>query len=166
MAARQAAIEEKKCTAEELEEAVRNTGESFFRQLTTDVASANVSVQALETLCDEKFGRDAPNFANLKKALEDLQDAVREFWKPPEEKEQEAEAPAEQPDEAVPEVQTSSTATPARKLAAVSEEPSDPDDAVRRLLGLARYLRLATPANPLSYAVLRGLRWGALRACV
>jgi len=165
MAARQAAIEEKKCTAEEFDEAVRNTGESFFRQLTTDLASANVSVQALETLCDEKFGRDAPNFANLKEALEDLQDAVREFWKPPEEKEQEAEAPAEQPDEAVPEGQTSSTATPARKRAAVSEEPADPDDAVRRLLGLARYLRLATPANPVSYAVLRGLRWGELRAC-
>ncbi len=164
MAARQAAIEEKKCTAEEFDEAVRNTGESFFRQLTTDLTAANVSVQSLETLCDEKFGRDAPNFANLKKALEDLQDAVREFWKPPEEKEQQVGAPAEPPDEVASAQAPSASVAPARKQARVSEEPVDPDDAVRRILGLARYLRLANPANPAPYMVLRGLRWGELRA--
>src|SRR5260370_21274210 len=108
MAARQAAIEEKKCTAEEFDEAVRNTGESFFRQLTTDLASANVSVQALETLCDEKFGRDSPNSANLKKAREDLQDAVREFWKPPEKKEQQPDAPPDAPAPPAPGPQTPS----------------------------------------------------------
>ena len=164
MAARQAAIDEKKCTAEEFDEAVKNTPESFFRQLTEDLAAANVSVQSLETLCDEKFGRDAPNFANLKKALEDLQDAVREFWKPAEEKEPELEAPAEPPEESVSERGTSLAAAPARKRAGISEEPADPDDAVRRLIGVARYLRLANPANPVPYMVLRGLRWGELRS--
>lgn len=164
MAARQAAIDEKKCTAEEFDEAVKNTPESFFRQLTEDLAAANVSVQSLETLCDEKFGRDAPNFANLKKALEDLQDAVREFWKPAEEKEPEPEAPAEPPEEGVSERGTSLAAAPARKRAGISEEPADPDDAVRRLIGVARYLRLANPANPVPYMVLRGLRWGELRS--
>src|SRR6266851_2708618 len=164
MAARQAAIEEKKCTAEEFDEGVRNTGEPFFKQLTADLAAATDSAQAMATLCDEKFGRDAPNFANLKKALEDLQDAVREFWKPAEEKETEAETPAEQSDEAGSEQATSSAAAPARKRGTVSEEPADPDDAVRRMHGLARYLRLANPASPVPYMVLRGLRWGELRA--
>src|SRR5882762_11759158 len=164
MAARQAAIEEKKCTAEEFDEAVRNTGESFFRQLTEDLTAATVSVQAMETLCDGKFGREAPNFANLKRGLEDLQDAVREFWRPAEEKEPDAEAVAEQTDGAVSEQERSSAAAPARKRPAVSEEPADPDDAVRRMLGLARYLRLANPANPVPHMVLRGLRWGELRA--
>src|SRR6267154_2988818 len=131
MAARQAAIEEKKCTAEEFDEAVRNTGESFFRQLTEDLTAATVSVQAMETLCDGKFGREAV---------------------------------AEQTDGAVSEQERSSAAAPARKRPAVSEEPADPDDAVRRMLGLARYLRLANPANPVPYMVLRGLRWGELRA--
>jgi len=164
MAARQAAIEEKKCTAEEFDEGVRNTGEPFFKQLTADLAAATDSAQAMATLCDEKFGRDAPNFANLKKALEDLQDAVREFWKPAEDKEAEAETPAEQSDEAGSEQATSSAAAPARKRGTVSEEPADPDDAVRRMHGLARYLRLANPASPVPYMVLRGLRWGELRA--
>ncbi len=107
MAARQAAIQEKKCTAEEFDEAVRNTGEPFFRQFMEDLAAANISVQAMETLCDEKFGREAPNFANLKKALEDLQDAVREFWKPTEEREPEGEALTEQQESAVSEQETS-----------------------------------------------------------
>src|SRR6266436_4201551 len=137
MAARQAAIEEKKCKAEEFDEAVRNTGEPFFRQFMEDLAAANISVQAMETLCDEKFGREAPNFANLKKALEDLQDAVREFWKPPEEKQPEEELPAEQPDESVSEQATSASAASVRKRAAVSEEIANPDDAVRRSHGLA-----------------------------
>ncbi len=163
MTARQTAIAEKKCTAEEFDEAVRNTGETYYRQLTADLIAAGESTQALETLSDEKFGREAPNFANLKKALEDLQDAVREFWKPPEEKQPEEELPAEQPDESVSE-QASNSSAPARKRAAASEELTDPDDAVRRIHGLARFLRLANPANPAPYMVLRGLRWSELRA--
>lgn len=163
MTARQTAIAEKKCTAEEFDEAVRNTGETYYRQLTADLLAAVESAQALETLSDEKFGREAPNFANLKKALEDLQDAVREFWKPPEEKQPEDEIPAEQPDESVSE-QAAASATPARKRSAVAEEIADPDDAVRRIHGLARYLRLANPTNPAPYMVLRGLRWSELRA--
>src|SRR5712692_7693583 len=145
MAARQAAIEEKKCTAEEFDEGVRNTGEPFFKQLTADLAAATDSAQAMATLCDEKFGRDAPNFANLKKALEDLQDAVREFWKPAEEKEAEAEpeAVAEEQGEAVSQTGTASAAAAVRKRVAVSEEPAGPEDALRRMHALTRYLRLA-----------------------
>src|SRR6267154_860993 len=104
------------------------------------------------------------NDAKLKRGLEALEDAVREFWRPAEEKEPDAEAVAEQTDGAVSEQERSSAAAPARKRPAVSEEPADPDDAVRRMLGLARYLRLANPANPVPYMVLRGLRWGELRA--
>lgn len=163
-AARQAAIEEKKCTGEEFDEAVRNTGESYYRQLTADLTAAVNSVQALETLCDEKFGREAPNFANLKKALEDLQDAVREFWRPAEEKEPESEVATAQSDAAVPEQEAPELVAPSRKRAAASEEPTDPDDAVRRMVGLARYLRHANAASPVPYMVLRGLRWGELRS--
>jgi type VI secretion system protein ImpA len=162
-AARQAAIEEKKCTAEEFDEGVRNTGESYYRQLTADLTAAVNSVQALETLCDEKFGRQGPNFANLKKALEDLQDTVREFWKPEEEK-PEAEAAAEQPEDAASEQGKIAAAAPARKRSAASEEPADPEDAVRRVVSLVRFLRVANAANPVPYMILRGLRWGELRA--
>jgi type VI secretion system protein ImpA len=166
MAARQAAIEEKKCTGEEFDEAVKNTGESFYRQLTSDLAAAMDSAAGLETLCDEKFGRSAPSFANLRKALEDLQDCVREFWKPPEDKQPEPEPLAEEPlgisaSEAIG--TGGAAAAPARKRAP-SAEPADPEEAVRSVAAMARYLRAANPANPVPYLVLRGLRWGELRA--
>ena len=164
MAARQAAIEEKKCTGEEFDDAARNTGESYYRQLTADLVAAVESVNALETLCDEKFGREAPNFANLKKALEDLQDTVREFWKPAEEKGPEGEVATEEAEAVFSNQGVTAAAAPARKRAVASEEPADPEDAVRRMVALARYLRVANAASPVPYMVLRGLRWGELRA--
>jgi len=162
-AARQVAIGEKKCTGEEFDQAVKNTGESFYRQLTADLATADNSLQALEQLCDEKFGRVAPNFANLKKALEDLQDLVREYWKPEEKKQPEAGVQEEQVEEAPTDLETDATTAP-RKRATTAEEPADPDDAVRRLVALARFLRQANAASPVPYMILRGLRWGELRA--
>lgn len=162
-AARQVAISEKKCTGEEFDQAVKNTGESYYRQLATDLAAADNSVQALEHLCDEKFGRDAPNFANLKKALEDVRDLVREYWKPEEERQPEVAVPEEQLEEAHAEQPADATAAP-RKRATTTEEPADADDAVRRLVALARFLRQANAASPVPYMILRGLRWGELRA--
>jgi len=143
---------------------VKASGDAFYRQLTSDLQAAMEAVESLESLSDEKFGRDAPGFAVLKKALEDLQDAVREYWKPAEEAQ---EAPAEQEElvEEAPSGQPGGAATaPTRKQRAVTEEPADADDAVRRVVALARFLRHADPASPVSYLLLRGLRWGELRA--
>ncbi|HEY6945450.1 MAG TPA: type VI secretion system protein TssA [Candidatus Acidoferrum sp.] len=162
--ARQAALEEKRCTPEEFDEGVKITGDAFYRQLTDDLLAAIEAAQALETLTDEKFPRDdAPNFANLKKALEDLQDAVREYWKPPEEKP--PEPPEEEPQLEQVEVapQVASGDTPPRKRATASEEPADAEEAVRRVTALTRFLRTANPSNPVPYLLLRGLRWGELR---
>src|SRR5713101_1406156 len=60
-AARAAAIEEKKCTAEEFDEAVRATGDAYYEKLAGDIAAAVESVQSLEALSDSKFGREGPN---------------------------------------------------------------------------------------------------------
>src|ERR1700687_1673025 len=127
------------------------------------VGAAVDSVQSLEARCDAKFGGSAPNFANLKKALEDLQDSVREFWKPAE-KEAAPEVAPEDSLESVSGQETGAAAPPARKRVSAAEQPADPDDAVRGMVALARYLRLANPASPVPYMVLRALRWGELRA--
>jgi type VI secretion system protein ImpA len=154
------AIEEKKCTREEFDKAVKDTGEAYYRQLTADLAASGAAISALETRCDEKFGREAPNFANLKKALEDLQDAVREIWSSAEE------APER---EVILEETIETDERPVISLVAperppTSNEPAGPDDAVTRIIEIVRFLRFANPANPVSYMILRGLRWGELRA--
>src|SRR5215472_3297321 len=165
MAARQAALGEKKCTPEEFEEGVKAGGDAFYSKLTGDLVSAIEAAQALEGLSDEKFGRDAPSFANLKKALEDLQDAVREYWKPQEEEipEPQVEEGGE-PETAEVVEQAPTSAAAARKRGTATEEPADAEDALRRLVALARFLRQANPGNPVPYMILRGLRWGELRA--
>ncbi|MGC1614851.1 MAG: type VI secretion system protein TssA, partial [Candidatus Acidiferrum sp.] len=81
-AARAAAIAEKKCTAEEFDEAVRATGDAYYEKLTADLVAALESLQALETLSDEKFGREAPSFSSLRTALEELQDIVKQYHNP------------------------------------------------------------------------------------
>jgi type VI secretion system protein ImpA len=49
----------------------------------------------------------------------------------------------------------------AKKLAA---EPADPQEALERVAAAARYLRQQDPGNPAPYLMLRGMRWGELRA--
>lgn len=164
---REAAIQIGKCTPERFNESVRISGEAHHAQLTKDISDTLEAIQALETLTEEKFGREAPSFVKMKKALEDLQDTVREYWKPAEEKplEEEEEQLRGQLDEqvgAAPEASVS--AAPVRKRGAVTEEPADAEDAVRRLIALASFLRKTNPASPISYMVLRDLRWGELRS--
>jgi type VI secretion system protein ImpA len=160
-AARAAAIAEKKCTAEEFDEAVRATGDAYYEKLSANLVAALESLQALETLSDEKFGREAPSFANLRTALEELQDFVKQYHKPAGEvTEETAEAPAE---EAVDESAAASGPAAAKKKS-VTAEPADRDDAMQRLTIVAHFLRHESPLNPVPYLLLRALRWGELRS--
>lgn len=52
---------------------------------------------------------------------------------------------------------------PAR-VAVVGLDPADQDDAAARLAAVAAYLRKETPYSPAPYLLLRGFRWGELRA--
>src|SRR5580693_1113146 len=162
-AARATAIAEKKCTAEEFDEAVKVTGDAYYEKLAGNLVAALESLQALETLSDEKFGREAPSFANLRTALEEVQDLVKQYHKPAEEvTEEPAEAPAE---EAVEEsVAAAASGAPAAKKKSVTAEPADRDDAIQRLAIVAHFLRHESPVNPVPYLLLRALRWGELRA--
>ncbi len=162
-AARATAITEKKCTAEEFDEAVKVTGDAYYEKLASNLVAALESLQLLETLSDEKFGREAPSFANLRTALEEVQDVVKQYHKPAEEvTEETAEAPTE---EAVEEsVAATAAGAPAVKKKSATAEPADRDDALQRLTVVAHFLRHESPVNPIPYLLLRALRWGELRA--
>jgi type VI secretion system protein ImpA len=162
-AARATAIAEKKCTAEEFDEAVRATGDPYYEKLAGNLTAALESLTSLETLSDEKFGREAPSYASLRTALEELQDFVRQYHKPAEEvAEEPAEAPAE---ESVEEsASPAGPGAPAAKKKSVTAEPADREDALQRLAVVAHFLRHESPVNPVPYLLLRALRWGELRA--
>ncbi len=162
-AARATAIAEKKCTAEEFDEAVKATGDAYYEKLAANLVAALESLQSLETLSDEKFGREAPSYSNLRTALEELQDVVKQYHKPAEEAvEETTEAAAE---EVVEEpVAAATSGSPAAKKKSVIAEPADRDDAMQRLAIVAHFLRHENPLNPISYLLLRAMRWGELRA--
>jgi type VI secretion system protein ImpA len=162
-AARATAIAEKKCTAEEFDDAVRATGDAYYEKLSANLVAALGSLQSLETLSDEKFGREAPSYANLRTALEELQDFVSQYHKPVEEATEEtAETRA---DETADEVAAGvASGAPATKKKSVAAEPADRDDAMQRLTVVAHFLRHESPLNPVPYLLLRAVRWGELRA--
>ena len=161
--ARATAIAEKKCTAEEFDEAVRATGDAYYEKLAGNLTAALESLQSLETLSDEKFGREAPSYASLRTALEELQDFVRQYHKPAEEvTEEPAEAPTEETVEES--VAAAASGAPAAKKKSVTAEPADREDALQRLAVVAHFLRHESPVNPVPYLLLRALRWGELRA--
>jgi type VI secretion system protein ImpA len=74
----------------------------------------------------------------------------------------EAAATEELPEEPAAEEETPATRSPA--LHKPAAEPVDQDDAFQRVTAVAAYLRRNDPSNPLPYLLLRGLRWGELRA--
>jgi len=163
-AARNAAInDDKKCSAEEFDDAVRATGDAYYEKLGGSLTAALESLDALGTLSDEKFGRDAPNFASLRTALEEMQEMVQHYYKPAVE---EPETPAEEPAEEVQEESSAAAAsgTAPAKRRAVSAEPVDRDDAMQRVAAVAGFLRRESPQNPVPYLLLRAARWGELRA--
>ena len=163
-AARNAAInDDKKCSAEEFDDAVRATGDAYYEKLGGSLTAALESLDALGTLSDEKFGRDAPNFAGLRTALEEMQEMVQHYYKPAVE---EPETPAEEPAEEVQEESSAAAAsgTAPAKRRAVSAEPVDRDDAMQRVAAVAGFLRRESPQNPVPYLLLRAARWGELRA--
>jgi type VI secretion system protein ImpA len=162
-AARAAAIAEKKCTAEEFDEAIRATGDAYYEKLAANLTAALESLQSLETLSDEKFGREAPSFSNLRTALDELLDFVKQYHKPAEEvTEEPADTPAE--DAAEETAAAVGTAAPAAKKKSVTAEPADRDDAMQRLAIVAHFLRHESPLNPVPYLLLRAMRWGEIRA--
>ncbi|MGC1087292.1 MAG: type VI secretion system protein TssA [Candidatus Acidiferrum sp.] len=166
-AARATAIAEKKCTAEEFDEAVRTTGDAYYEKLSGDLVAALESLQSLESLSDEKFGPEAPSFANLRGALEELQDIVKQYHQPAAETtETEAETVAEAEEAAGDSGAGGGSATPAAKKrsGAVSVEPLNRDDAMQRLTIVANFLRHESAMNPVPYLLLRAMRWGELRA--
>ncbi len=176
-AARQQAIEEKKVTPEEFDEALTTTKKAFYQQAADDLEKTLESLQALDAVANEKFGDAAPAFGPLRSALEEVKQTVRILLKKKEELEPSPESAAEETAEAVEEASISAEETGQAEAAEaapeaprraprkiVSEEPEDRDDAIRRVIAVARYWRQQEPYSPVPYLILRGLRWGELRA--
>ncbi len=163
--ARQTAIEAGKLTPEDFDQAFGATPKPWYRQLVTDVERAQAAVEALNTLCGERFGRDAPSFIPMRDALEELHRGVQGLLA------RKLQLDPDPVDAAAGGVAAGGTGAAGTAAAGggaggggLPAEPVDRADATARMVGAARFLRRGEPTSPVSYLILRVLRWGELRA--
>ncbi len=168
--ARETAVSEGKITVEEFDNAFKLTPTKSYEAWVAELDSSSELLAELNDLCNEKFGDFAPSFSKLQSGLEEVRHTANSLLQKKLEAEGRVAAPAAE--EAVEEdaaeetSEESTSARPARtaKRKVVGLEPADMEDAVARLDAVAKFLRVSDPFNPAAYLLLRGFRWGELRA--
>lgn len=173
-AKRDEAIADKKATPEEFNEAFTATKKADYKAWSAELEAVQESIDSLDGVAREKFGDLAPSFEDLRLTVEnDLKRAMRTLLKlkleadpdPVETVEVSEPAQAEEiasGQEGTTE-ETASAAAPATRHG-ISAEPADRDDAIKCVVAVASYLRQQEPYSPVPYLMLRGVRWGELRA--
>ncbi|MHC1742013.1 MAG: type VI secretion system protein TssA [Syntrophobacteraceae bacterium] len=78
---REERIGEGKLSAEEFDGAVTGSPGSFYVALTKDVAATREAFDKLDSVLDERFGKDAPRLAEMKESIEECQRLVTKLLK-------------------------------------------------------------------------------------
>src|SRR6185503_12016884 len=165
---RQAMVEEGKLTPEELEKGFQATPKPWLKTLVADVDGTLEVLQNLDDLSQERFGNAAPSYAKVRGALEDVQRTARQLLKRKLELDPDPMTPAT--DSEFAEGASSAVSIPQGIVlpgslgGQVSSQPTSREDAAARIAASAKFLRQSDPTNPASYLLLRGFRWGELRA--
>ncbi|MBZ5592590.1 MAG: type VI secretion system protein TssA [Acidobacteriia bacterium] len=162
--ARTQAIADGKITAEDFDAAFSATPKTFYVECKQNLDDCLAAIQSLAEACDSKFGDATPGFGGLRTSLEEVRSTVNGLLQKKRELEPDEE-PAAHADEAAGQSGDAEAAGPApARRKTVTEEPADKDDAFARVAMVAKYLRREDPYSPAPYLMLRGLRWGELRA--
>ncbi len=171
--ARAAAIKQGKIPPEALDKCFEETPKAFYAKVEKDLDSCLESLAPLKECCNAKFGDVAPSLGPLESALGEIRIVVHGFLQKKREKEPDPVQVA--PAKAAPEAAPGSPSEPAAAGAVpsgvmfsveTSSEPPDRLEAVRKITEAAAFLRRREPRSPASYLMLRGLRWGELRAAI
>lgn len=180
--ARQKEIAAGKLAAEDWDKAFLETPKALYAGAEKALDACLATVTRLGEVCDEKCGDDSPAFNKLKETLTEIRHQVHQFLQKKRETEPdevEAAPAADVPGEAAETpltdapalavVPTYGGAAAAPALAAVAAvaipaEPADRALAIGQVVAAAAFLRKREPYSPAPYLMLRGLRWGELRA--
>jgi type VI secretion system protein ImpA len=167
--ARAKKIAEGKLAPEAFDKSFVETPKAFYLQTEKDLDATLAAVQQLDDLCTAKFGPTAPSFAKLKTATEEVRHTVHQLLQKKRETEPDPVVVAPEPPAAAQAAapvegdQPPASGTPVL-VAMASAEPVDRRDAVDRVAKAAAFLRKREPYSPAPYLMMRGLRWGELRA--
>jgi type VI secretion system protein ImpA len=167
---RAVAIKEGKLAPEVFDAAFEETPKKFYAQAEKDLDASLLLVRQLQDSCDPKFVDEGPSFGPLRSALESTRHLIHGFLQKKREKEPDpVETVAVEP--GAEGAAGEATATGQVRVGVLitvegSSEPPDRIEAISKIAEVAAFLRRREPKSPASYLMLRGLRWGELRAAV
>jgi type VI secretion system protein ImpA len=172
--ARAKKIAEGKLAPEAFDKSFADTPKAFYVQAEKNIDASLAALQQLDQLCEAKFGAMAPSFGKLKAALEEVRLIVHQLLQKKRESEPDpvvaspepptAPAEATQPQTVIGQGSEGSPIPAPVAVAMVNAEPVDRRDAVNNVARAAAFLRKQEPHSPAPYLMMRGLRWGELRA--
>jgi type VI secretion system protein ImpA len=122
--ARDELIAEGKITAEAFDAGVAKSSRSFYESLAESLAASRQEFEALDSLLDKKFGREAPRVAELKTALAECDQLVTKLVKEKGGREPAAKRVAEKPLKPVG-AEAATPRDPKKEPAAVDALPSE-----------------------------------------
>ncbi len=166
-AARKTKLDEGKLAPETFDESFTQTPKLFYVNLEASLVQILTNVKELAKICDGKFGEYTPSFTRFVQAAEEIKqvnkgllDKKREIEPDPIE-----EAPAEAEVAADGSlVEPSAVGSGINIAAFTGAEPASRKALIEGLVHAAAQLRQLDPTNPGSYLMMRGLRFGELRA--
>ncbi len=168
---RNLAIKEGKLAPEVFDAAFEDTPKKFYAQAEKDLDACLQLVGQLQESCDPKFVDEGPSFGPLRSALEATRHLIHGFLQKKREKEPDPVEPVAV-QAGVDGAVAGDAGTPGQVRVGVlitvegSSEPPDRVEAIAKIAEVAAFLRRREPKSPASYLMLRGLRWGELRAAV
>src|ERR1700722_16353 len=165
------AIKEGKVAPEVFDTAFEDTPKKFYAQAEKDLDACLQLVRQLQESCDPKFVEEGPSFGPLRTALEATRHLIHGFLqkkreKEPDPVEQIAVQPGAEGGVAGDAAASGQVRVGVLITVETSSEPPDRVEAIAKIAEAAAFLRRREPKSPASYLMLRGLRWGELRAAV
>jgi type VI secretion system protein ImpA len=169
--ARELAINEKRPTGEVFDAALDATPKAFYVAAAQALQESLDGIEALQQVCDPKFGDARPGFSGLRENLEQIKQVVnsllqkKRIQEPDEPAPVEAQPVAEEaPQEAMAVGAGGAAVAPKRAPVSGSAQPTTKDEALRNVVLAARFLRQENNYDPVPFLLLRALRWGELYA--
>jgi type VI secretion system protein ImpA len=179
--ARDKLLKEGKLAPEAFDKSFTDTPKAFYLQSEKDIDGCLGALTALDELCQIKFNGSGPALGKLQSSLEEVRHTVHGFLQKKRETEPDPVEPvAPEPVEVAVEEEAGdigpagilpgSAAIPgAGRISFTlenSSEPADRREAIAAVAAAAALLRRREPLSPAPYLMMRGLRWGELRADV
>ena len=170
------ALEQGKIAPEDFDKSFNETPKAFYVSAEAALDGCGAALQGLDSLCREKFGDVSPSFTELRKGLETVRHSVHLLLQKKRETEpdagevqaQEGEAEmgvgAEAPAPAREKVAQAAAGAAGIVIPLADKEPAGRREAIASVARAAAALRRLDPYSPGPYLMMRGLRWGELRA--